>query len=105
MTRKPPTPGPSTPQIALALQGDLDIFAIHSQWEQIATRAAASGLPAALDLSNLGDLDLSGLQLLATLDRDLRAKGGRLVLTGLKEDWKGRFNLLGLTDLLQEIPS
>ncbi|WP_291271013.1 STAS domain-containing protein [Geothrix sp.] len=105
MARKPSPPGPSTPQIALALQGDLDIFAIHSQWEQIAAQAAASGLPAVLDLSGIGDLDLSGLQLLATLDRDLRAKGGCLALTGLKEAWKDRFNLLGLTDLLQEVPS
>ncbi|BDU69830.1 hypothetical protein GETHOR_19310 [Geothrix oryzae] len=105
MTRKPSPPGPPTPQIALALQGDLDIFAIHSQWEQIAAQAAASGLPAVLDLSGVGDLDLSGLQLLAALDRDLRAKGGRLALTGLKDEWKGRFSHLGLADLLLEVPS
>ena len=100
MTRKPPPPAPDT-----ALQGDLDLFAIHQQWEGIAARFQSWPAGLALDLSACGDLDPSGIQLLAALDRDLRAKGGQLTLNGIKDSWRERFQLLGLSALAGGDPS
>jgi len=76
----------------LSLEGDLDIFSIHQQWEQT--------LPLLTAASGSAELDLSGLQLLGALDRDLRAKGLPLVVVGAKEEWKTRFATLGLAHLL-----
>jgi len=94
MARKP------APSIrTLALQGDLDVFAIHQQWEQTQTLLTAKNEPVELDLSGIGDLDLSGIQLLSALDRDLQAKGVQLTVTGAKDEWLTRFAPLGLAGL------
>ncbi len=84
----------------LALQGDLDVFAIHQQWEQAQALLTAEHGPAELDLSGIGDLDLSGIQLLYALERELQAKGVQLTVTGAKEDWLTRLAPLGLAGLL-----
>jgi len=94
MPRKPAT-SPHT----LALEGDLDVFSIHSQWEKAQPLLTITGDSAEVDLSSVGDLDLSGLQLLCALDRDLRAKGVQLKLVGVKEAWATRFSALGLDQL------
>lgn len=97
MARKPaPSPRP------LALEGDLDLFSIHAQWEQTLPLVVAEGGTVELDLSGIGDLDLSGVQLLSALDRDCQAKGGRLNLTGAQAAWTPRFDLLGLAGLFEE---
>lgn len=83
----------------LALQGDLDVFSVHQQWEQAQALLAAGNGAAELDLSGIGDLDLSGVQLLSALERDLQAKGVQLTVTGAKEEWLTRFAPLGLAGL------
>lgn len=91
------------PSNALALEGDLDVFGIHLQWERFQPLLQRGPEPeTVLDLSCVGDLDLSGVQLLAALDRDLRARGGRLVLTGLQPALRERFLPLGLAALFGE---
>jgi anti-anti-sigma regulatory factor len=85
----------------LALEGDLDLFSIHAQWEQAQPLLATEGGTVDLDLSGIGDLDLSGIQLLCALDRDLKTKGGCLVLTGVKPEWASRFEGLGLAELFE----
>jgi len=84
---------------ALALEGDLDVFSIHQQWEQTQPLLTTVTGSAELDLSGIGDLDLSGLQLLCALDRDLRGRGVQLVLKGAKEEWRTRFGTLGMATL------
>lgn len=84
---------------SLALEGDLDVFSVHQQWEHAQTLLAAGSGAAELDLSGLGDLDLSGIQLLSALERDLQAKGVQLTVTGAKEEWLTRFAPLGMTGL------
>ncbi|MBK8789194.1 MAG: STAS domain-containing protein [Holophagaceae bacterium] len=84
----------------LSFEGDLDIFSIHQQWEKALPLLTAASGSAEVDLSSVGDLDLSGLQLLGALDRDLRAKGLPLVVVGAKAEWKTRFATLGLAHLL-----
>jgi anti-anti-sigma regulatory factor len=94
---------PASPAPPLALEGDLDIFSIHQQWEQVQPVLNATGDTASLDLSAIGDLDLSGLQLLCALHRDLQAKGVRLVLLGIQKDWRPRFGPLGAGGLFDEV--
>lgn len=84
---------------SLALEGDLDVFSVHQQWEQALTLLTAEKGPAELDLSGIGDLDLSGIQLLAALDRDLRVKDVQLTVTGAKDEWMTRFAPLGMAGL------
>jgi anti-anti-sigma regulatory factor len=99
MTRKPPlTPGPHV------LQGDLDVFSIQAQWEDLQAHLASHQGPFVLDLSSVGDLDLSGLQLLLTLERHLASRGDRLSLSGAKPEWRERFRPLGLAALLEGRP-
>lgn len=84
---------------ALAFEGDLDIFAIHQQWELALPLLTTGNGSAEVDLSSVGDLDLSGLQLLGALDRDLRAKGIPFSVVGAKAEWSARFAALGLGHL------
>ena len=92
-----PAPAPLAP--ALALEGDLDVFSIHGQWELLQPLLASEPGPVALDLSGIGDLDMSGVQLLLALERDLQARGCQLALTGVQEAWKTRYQPLGMAAL------
>jgi ABC-type transporter Mla MlaB component len=92
---------PAPPPKSLALEGDLDLFSIHTQWEQTLALLPTEGSMIDIDLSGIGDLDLSGVQLLSALERDCRARGSCLVLIGAKEDWTSRFETLGLASLFE----
>jgi ABC-type transporter Mla MlaB component len=83
----------------LALEGDLDVFAIHQQWEKVQTLLTLGNSRAEIDLASIGDLDLSGLQLLCALDRDLQARGVRFTVVGAEAEWKTRFAPLGMAKL------
>jgi ABC-type transporter Mla MlaB component len=97
MARKPaPTLQP------LVLEGDLDVFSVHEQWEKVQALLASGTGSAELDLSAVGDLDLSGLQLLCAVDRDLQAKGVPLKVVGAKAEWKTRFGPLGMAPLFDK---
>ena len=103
MPRKSALPAPeSIPQDSpLAVLGDLDLFSIHEQWEGL--RERGSGGEVRLDVSGAGDLDASGVQLLAALERDLRSTGGRLELAGVKAEWSARFEGLGWPGAVSEV--
>ncbi len=88
-------------QAPLALEGDLDVFSIHGQWELLQPLLASQPGPVALDLSGIGDLDMSGVQLLLALDRDLQTRDCQLTLTGVQEAWKTRYHPLGLAALFE----
>ena len=90
------TAPPSRP---LSLEGDLDVFAIHQQWEKVQPLLTIENGSAELNLSSVGDLDLSGLQLLCALDRDLKSKGVQFSVVGAKEEWKARFAPMGVDQL------
>jgi len=99
MARKPP-PSPGV----LTLQGDLDVFSIQAQWERLQAHLASCEGPVALDISSIGDLDLSGLQLLLVLDHHLAARGNSLVLIGVKPEWADRFRPMGLAPAVEGRP-
>jgi len=92
---KKPASSPRT----LSLEGDLDVFSIQSQWEKVQPLLTTENGSVELDLSSVGDLDLSGLQLLCALERDLRSKGIQFSVVGAKEEWKARFAPLGVDQL------
>ncbi len=83
----------------LTLEGDLDVFSIHLQWEKAQFLGTVEGGQVELNLTALGDLDLSGIQLLCALDRDLRASGAQVTILGGKEEWRARFTPLGMAHL------
>jgi len=97
MARKP---APS--KQALVFEGDLDIFSIHQQWELALPLLTTGNGSTEVDLSSVGDLDLSGLQLLGALDRDFRSKGIPFSVVGAKAEWVTRFAALGLGHLFSE---
>jgi ABC-type transporter Mla MlaB component len=88
-----------TPLRTLSLEGDLDVFSIQSQWEKVQPLLTIENGSAEVDLSSVGDLDLSGLQLLCALERDLKTKGVQFTVVGAKEEWKARFAPLGVARL------
>lgn len=88
-------------QVPLTLEGDLDVFSIHGQWELLQPLLTSEPGPVTLDLSGIGDLDMSGVQLLLALERDLQARGCQLTLTGVQEAWKARYQPLGMATLFE----
>lgn len=99
MARKPPPH-----QDTLTLQGDLDVFSIQAQWESLRAHLLSPADPVVLDLAAVGDLDLSGLQLLLVLERHLASRGVHLSVTGAKPEWRDRFRPLGLGGILGDRP-
>lgn len=90
---------------ALKLEGDLDVFSVQMQWERLQALLQLEAGPARLDLGGLGDLDLSGVQLLCALDREIRAHGLGFEVIGVKEEWVARFAPLGLAGVFTGGPS
>lgn len=86
----------------IALTGDLDIFSIQAQTAALRTALAGPG-PHLLDLSGVGDLDLSGVQVLVAAAQG-RAPGA-LRIQGLSTPLVERFKELGLQDFLGEVVS
>jgi len=82
----------------------MDLFSIQNQWEGLQAQLAPQEGPVLLDLSRVGDLDLSGLQLLLALDRHLASRGDHLSLSGIRPEWLDRFRPLGLATLLEGRP-
>ncbi|BDU72581.1 STAS domain-containing protein [Mesoterricola silvestris] len=102
MTRKQrEEPGP--PEAVAPGPGvDLDIFGIQPFLKDARDWVAGTVGPVLrLDLSQVGDLDLSGLQVLLAMDLALRAKGSALVLLGVRDEWAARMERLGLGQLLE----
>jgi ABC-type transporter Mla MlaB component len=91
MAKKPPASSRR-----LAFEGDLDVFSIQLQWEKAQALLTLETGSAEVDLASVGDLDLSGIQILCLLERDLRSKGIEFTVVGSKEEWKTRFAPLGL---------
>jgi ABC-type transporter Mla MlaB component len=90
---------PASTSRTLSFEGDLDVFSIHQQWENAQPLLDIENGCAEVDLSAVGDLDPSGVQLLCALERDLESKGVQLKVVGAKEEWKTRFAPMGVAHL------
>lgn len=70
--------GPLGPVIALS--GEIDMAAVESVDERIRERVDGLAGTVVIDLRAVGFMDSSGLRLVLRLDRDMRERGGRLVV-------------------------
>lgn len=70
--------GPLGPVIALS--GEIDMAAVESVDERIRERMDGLAGTVVIDLRAVGFMDSSGLRLVLRLDRDMRERGGRLVV-------------------------
>jgi anti-anti-sigma regulatory factor len=87
------------PSRVLSFEGDLDVFSIQQQSEKAQTLLTTETNSAEVDLASVGDLDLSGIQLLCALERDLRSKGVQVSVVGAKAEWNTRFAPMGVAQL------
>jgi anti-anti-sigma regulatory factor len=79
---------------------DLDIFGVREFWEDAKDWVLAAGGPVVrIDLSGVGDLDLSGLQVLVAMEGAVRERGFTLELAGVQPAWAQRMEGLGFTTL------
>lgn len=79
---------------------DLDIFGVREFWEDAKDWVLSAGGPVLrLDLSGVGDLDLSGLQVLVAMEGAVRERGFALELTGVQSAWIQRMEGLGFATL------
>lgn len=77
-----------------AVEGDLDIFSLQDQTAKVKPLVASSG-GLTVNLSGLGDIDPSGLQLLLSIKASLQAKGKAFLVIGLPEPLRERMLALG----------
>ncbi len=92
--------GKAQKAVPIALTGDLDIFSIQAQKGALAKALEGKG-PHDLDLSGIGDVDLSGVQLLLSAARG--REPGALRFRGASPELRTRLNDLGLKALLDEV--
>ncbi|HJV90085.1 MAG TPA: STAS domain-containing protein [Holophagaceae bacterium] len=92
--------GKSPKPTVVTLTGDLDIFSIQAQGAALKEALKGAG-PCVVDLAGVGDVDLSGIQLLVS------AAGGRgdggFRLQGLSPELGERMKELGLQAFLAEV--
>ncbi|HJV22660.1 MAG TPA: STAS domain-containing protein [Holophagaceae bacterium] len=94
MAAKAPKPA------GVTLTGDLDIFSIQSQGAAL-KEALKGGGACVVDLAGVGDVDLSGIQLLVSA---ARGRGeGAFRLQGLSPELAERMKGLGLQAFLAEV--
>jgi anti-anti-sigma factor len=86
--------------IVLGISGEIDLTAAQAVDEEL-LRAEASHDLVALDLSNTSFMDSTGLQMIITADRRLRARGGRLLLVDGLPQVRRLFELTGVADHLE----
>lgn len=82
------------------LWGDLDIVTSDDVRRRLAALVDAGHLALALDLSDVGFVDSSGLGVLVAIHRHAEARGGSLVIRSVPPKVQRLFEITRLTDLL-----
>jgi anti-anti-sigma regulatory factor len=80
-------------------EGNLNVFTVQLQWEAARGLRAIEGGRAEADLSQVGDLDQSGVELIRKLDWLLGSRGVELRVSGLRAEWLEAFGTMGLGHL------
>lgn len=88
----------------IIVSGEMDLQTYPAPAEATAVIPLA-GKTLYLDLSGVPFMDSSGLNLLITLRRRLRAEGGRLAVTGLQTQPERLLQLTQTSELFTVIPS
>jgi anti-anti-sigma factor len=88
--------------IVLRISGEIDLAAAQTVDEEL-LRAETSHDLVALDLSNTSFVDSTGLQMIITADRRLRARGGRLLIVEGQPQVRRLFELTGVAKHLEVV--
>ena len=88
----------ATTPVSWAVEGDLDIFSLQDQSAWIKA-LLEPGRDLTVDLSQIGDLDPSGLQLLLSLRASFAARHQAFLVSGVSETLGQRLLALGVKDL------
>ncbi len=92
--------GRDAPQV-LALEGDLDIFAVARVWESIHRAPDRPCASIDVDLSRAEDIDPSGLQLLLALRRSCQERSLPVAFKAVPVAWGERLRTLGAGSALE----
>jgi hypothetical protein len=82
-------------------EGNLNVFTVHSQWEAARGLLAIEAGWAEADLTLVGDLDQSGVELIRKLDWLLGSRGVEFRVSGFREEWRETFAVMGLGHLVR----
>jgi ABC-type transporter Mla MlaB component len=82
-------------------QGNLNVFTVQPQWEAAKGLLAIEAGWAEVDLSQVGDLDQSGVELIRKLDWLLGSRGVELRVSGIRAEWLDAFAHTGLGHLIR----
>jgi hypothetical protein len=80
-------------------EGNLNVFTVQPQWEAARGLLAIEAGWAEADLSLVGDLDQSGVELIRRLDWLLGSRGVELRVSGFRAEWLDAFTTMGLGHL------
>lgn len=84
----------------MQLQGSVDAFTFHDLEDALTRLVEAGSYYLKFDLENVVSINSTGMGLLLATHRQVRRKGGRLVVEKMGADIANIFNLLGLLQLL-----
>jgi hypothetical protein len=82
-------------------EGNLNVFTVQSQWEAARALLAIESGWAEADLTLVGDLDQSGVELIRKLDWLLGSRGVEFRVSGFREEWRETFAVVGLGHLVR----
>jgi anti-anti-sigma regulatory factor len=82
-------------------EGNLNVFTVQPQWEAARALLAIEAGWAEVDLSQVGDLDQSGVELIRRLDWLLGSRGVEFRVSGIQEEWRESFAAMGLGHLVR----
>jgi len=88
----------TTPEgvVRVAIEGDLDTLAARGLRDELQALLAGKPRQLELDRSRLRTIDSSGVGMVVSLYKGMRAQGGQLTITGLRDQPLAIFRLLKL---------
>jgi anti-sigma B factor antagonist/stage II sporulation protein AA (anti-sigma F factor antagonist) len=86
--------------LVISLSGQLDTLASIDFEKVIREVLSGESLDVALDAKGLTYISSAGLRLLLTLQKGMRAKGGKLRLTSVRPEIMEIFNITGFSSIL-----
>ena len=86
-------------KVAAIFEGRLDTVAATKVNAEMATLAENADKEITLDFAPLEFISSSGLRLLLTLNKQAKAKGGKVIISGANDEIKKVFKITGFANL------
>lgn len=96
---------PNADEMVIEIGGRLDTSAVHSLHEQLIPVMENLGKQVKIDFSNLEYISSSGLRVLLMINKKAKEKGGRVVITHMKENILQIFQIVGFDKIFIINPS